>query len=375
MTKPPFIQPRFVGPRFEGHSLPLSAAKDLEAYEDLVLELAKHLYRQKNPRRARTPRGFATGFSLHIERIDDGSAMPALVAWIPGMLSETLPPEITEAKDLINSVIATEAGQSFPTNFPRDLYSYFNRIGRSLEEGEQIEWLPDSPTNKTVLTPTKRKRLVLANRETYEAEINVLGLVEELNSKSKTGTLRTRDHETIPFNYDDPFFAELRASLGSKTTYVRVKGIGVFDGNDRLGSVTEIEQIETLPHFALVSAIEALADLPTGWLEGHGSAPSSDRLNWLSNEVTRAFPESLEYPSVVPTEEGHVIFEWMRSHSRIELEFNFSENRIELYATNLNTKQFTEQPFETGQWGEAFAAIQQMEPGRSPSRKYRQPVT
>ncbi len=306
------------------------------------------------------PKGFANGFSLHIERIDDGSAMPALVARIPGMLPETLPPEITAAKDLINSVIATEAGQSFPTNFPRDLYSYFNRIGRSLEEGDQIEWLPDSPTNKTVLTPTKRKRLVLANRETYEAEITVLGFVEELNSKSKTGTLRTDEHGPIPFNYDDPFFADLRMSLGSKTTTVRVKGVGVFDGNDQLGSVTEIEQLETLPHYALVVAIDALADLPAGWLEGHGAAPSPERLNWLSNEVTRAFPESVAYPSVVPTEEGHVIFEWIRPHSRIELEFNFSKSQIELYATNLNTKDFKEQSFGTGQWSEAFAVVQQL---------------
>ncbi len=360
MTRTPFIQPRFVGPRFEGHSLPLSAAKDLAAYEDLVLELAKHLYKERNPGRARIPKGFANGFSLHIERIDDGSAMPAIEARMPGMFPEALPPEIIEAKDLINSVIATEAGQPFPTDFPRNLYSYFNRIGRSLEEGEQIEWLPDSPTNKTVLTPTKRKRLVLANRETYEAEAHALGVVEELNSKNKTGTLRTQDHDTLPFSYDDPFFAELKESLGSKTTHVRVKGIGVFDGNDRLCSVTEIEQLESLPHYALVSAIDALADLPAGWLEGQGVAPGGENLNWLSNEVGRTFPDSLTYPSVVPTEEGHVIFEWILPHARIELEVNFSEDQLELYATNLNTKQFTERSFGKGQWSEAFAAIRQL---------------
>ncbi len=133
-TQAPFIQPRFVGPRFEGHTLPLSAAKDLAAYEELVLELAKHLFRPKNPDRVRLPKGFANGFSLHIERIDDGSAKPAPVAMmLAGQLFNDLPAEITEAKDLINSVIATDAGQPFPTAFPKHHYSYFNRIGRSLE--------------------------------------------------------------------------------------------------------------------------------------------------------------------------------------------------------------------------------------------------
>ena len=94
MIKEPFIQPRFVGPRFDEHTLPISVAKDLAAYEELVLELAKHLVRQKH---GRVKKGFAQGFSLHIERIDDGSAKPALVAMMLGALLPGLPPEIVEA--------------------------------------------------------------------------------------------------------------------------------------------------------------------------------------------------------------------------------------------------------------------------------------
>ena len=358
MTQEAFIQPRFVGPRFEGHTLPLSDAKDLAAYEELVLELAKHLFRQKQKDRIRVPKGFAAGFSLHIERIDDGSAKPALVAMLLGaQLISSLPPEITEARDLINSVIATDANQTFPAAFPKDYYSYFNRIGRSLEEGEHIEWVPDSPTNKTVLTPTKRKRLVLAHRETYEAEVKTVGVVEELDAKKKTGTLRTLDQEAIAFVFDDPFFADLKEALGNHVIHARVKGIGVFDVNDRLISIIEIEQLECLPHFKLVSAIDALSSLPNGWLEGNGIAPKSDDINWLTNEVAKSFPESLEHPSVAPTEEGHVIFEWIRPHARVELEINFADQRLEIFSTNLRTNQFVEETFGVKQWAEAFGKV------------------
>lgn len=358
MNQEAFIQPRFVGSRFEGHTLPLSAAKDLAAYEELVLELAKHLFRLKQKDRIRVPKGFAAGFSLHIERIDDGSAMPALVATMLGaQLFSSLPPEITEAKDLINAVIATDACQMFPASFPKDFYSYFNRIGRSLEEGEHIEWVPDSPTNKTVLTPTKRKRLVLAHRETYEAEVKAVGLVEELDAKKKTGTLRTLDQEAIAFVFDDPFFADLKEALGNQVIHARVKGIGVFDVNDRLSSIIEIEQLECLPHFKLVSAIDALSSLPNGWLEGNGIAPKSEDINWLTNEVAKSFPESLEHPSAAPTEEGHVIFEWIRPHARVELEVNFADQRLEIYSTNLRTNQFVEETFSLKQWAEAFGKV------------------
>ena len=359
MTQEPFIQPRFVGPRFEGHTLPLSAAKDLAAYEELVLELAKHLFRQKNQDRVRLPKGFANGFSLHIQRIDDGSAKPALVAMmLAGQLFSTLPAEITEAKDLINSVIATEAGQPFPAAFPKDHYSYFNRIGRSLEEGEFIEWLPDSPTNKTVLTPTKRKRLVLAHRETYQAEVNVVGSVEELDAKKKTGTLRTLDNEPVTFVFDDPFFSDLKDALGNPVLHARVRGVGVFDVNDRLGSITEIEQLECLPHYRLVSGIDKLSALADGWLEGRGVAPKPDDLTWLGNEMAKSFPESLAYPSVAPSEEGNVILEWILPHARIELEVNFADKKLELYASNITPDGFVEESFGIDQWQQAFEQVE-----------------
>lgn len=359
MTMEPFIQPRFVGPRFAGHTLPLSAAKDLAAYEELVLELAKHLFRRKH---GRMKKGFAQGFSLHIERIDDGSAKPALVAMMLGSLFSDLPPEIVEAKDLINSVIATEAGQPFPPDFPMDFYSYFNRIGRSLDEGESIEWQPDSSVNKTVLTPVKRKRLVLAHKETYEAEVEVVGVVENLDapqhSPKKMGMLRTLEKEQVSFVVPDPFFNnELKQALGNARLPVRLKGIGVFDMNDRLTEVTELDQLETLPHYRLVSAIEALAVLRDGWLEGQGVAPDSGNLNWLANEVTKNFPDSLEYPAVVPAEDGNVVLEWIKPHARIELEVNFGGRQLELYASDLKTDRFVEETFPQDGWKQALERV------------------
>ena len=115
--------------------------------------------------------------------------------------------------------------------------------------------------------------------------------------------------------------------------------------------------IDVLPHGALVAAVDALRALPAGWLEGHGIAPEPANLRWLANEVVEAFPDALADPSVAPTEEGHVIFEWIRPEARVELEFNFGERRIELYATNLRTGEFVEESFVIDECDQAFARV------------------
>jgi hypothetical protein len=138
---------------------------------------------------------------------------------------------------------------------------------------------------------------------------------------------------------------------------VSLKGIGVFDLDDRLTAITEIEQLELLPHLELVGGIEALLELQDGWLEGGGKAPDPERLSWLMNEMVRAFPADLEYPAVVPTEDGNVVLEWIRPHARIELEVNFADEQLELYATNLKTDQFVEETYPQDGWADAFGKI------------------
>lgn len=82
--KTTFLQPRFDGARFAEHTLPVEVARDLAAYETLVVELAKHLYLHDHPERQRVIRGFSAEFNLHIERVEDGSTKPVLVLGFAG---------------------------------------------------------------------------------------------------------------------------------------------------------------------------------------------------------------------------------------------------------------------------------------------------
>lgn len=97
-----------------------------------------------------------------------------------------------------------------------------------------------------------------------------------------------------------------------------------------------------------------------GWLEGGGVAPKPDNLKWLSNAVAHSFPESLKSPSVAPTEDGNIIFEWIFPHARIELEVNFADKKLELYATHIKSNDFVEREFGIDQWKETFAHVEEL---------------
>lgn len=357
MAKEPFIQPRFVGLRFDESTLPLSAAKDLVAYEELIAELAKHLYLAKNTDRKRVPKGFADGFHLHLEKVDSGSARPLLALVMAGTLVNPLPTEFAEAKALVNEVIATGEADKLPVAFPKELYSYFNRIGRSLEPGESLEWTPDNTVNASALTPAKRKRLALAVGATYEAEVDIVGQVFTLNTEKTEGQLRTGDNEKVSFEFDQSFLGELKEALGNRILYAHIQGVGVFDVNDKLKSIKEIEYLDIVPHYTLVSAIDDLSNLKDGWLEGRGVALSRLNLERLSDYLVESFPFGIDYPAVVPTEEGNVSLEWIRPAARVELEVNFSENRLELFASDIDADTFVEEYFALEDWAGAFGKI------------------
>ena len=55
--KTEFLKPRLVGTRFEEHSIPVEVLKDWTAFEGLIVQAARWLYLEENPKRKRMPRG------------------------------------------------------------------------------------------------------------------------------------------------------------------------------------------------------------------------------------------------------------------------------------------------------------------------------
>jgi hypothetical protein len=67
-----FAKLRLTGGRFEGDGMPVEALVELVAYEQLVVGVAKELFRREHSGRQRLPRGFAERLQLRLRTVERG---------------------------------------------------------------------------------------------------------------------------------------------------------------------------------------------------------------------------------------------------------------------------------------------------------------
>ncbi len=308
--KSEFVQPRFEGTRFAEHTLPLDVARDLVAYETLLVELAKHLYLKDHPDRQRVPKGFAADFHLHLERVDDGSARPMLALVTAGVLALGAGANVyfERARELIVECIGASEGQ-LPADFPRELLVHFNQVGRSLHADERME-LTGASGQPAVLTPERRKKLVLAADTVYERPIELAGTIIEAHWEKSSFQLRPKAGQPIVVPMPDSFHAQARAYGGRPRHQVVVKGIGAYDSWENLVKVVSVDSLEIQPDYQLANRFDELRNLPDRWHDGQGKVPDREKLDEVAARMIGHYPEKLLLPAIVPTPEGNLLLEW-----------------------------------------------------------------
>ncbi len=360
--KSEFLKPRFTGARFDEHTLPVDVARDLAAYEELVIELAKRLWLGDHLGRERVPRGFEKGFSLHLEgMVEDGSAKPLLSCVVAGApaLQGGNKVYFEQARDLIaDCVSASAAGQTLPAKFPKDLLDHFNVFGRALREGEALE-LP-RVGGAAQLTPERRKQLVLDAQRVYSKDVELTGYVGEIDWEKQTFRLRLDTGSAVTVPLPEHFRELARQAGGREHMRVLIKGVGVFDAYDHLQKLAETQHLELQPNQALADQMDELAALEDGWFEGRGKAPDKDQLAWATDRLVASFPESLPFPHVGPTPEGGLFLEWIRKPWRISAEILLPSHQCELQATHTATGKTLDKDCDLDQanaWPEFYAFV------------------
>ena len=313
----PFVIPQFVGERFEQHGLPVSVAADLAAYEALLIEVAKHLYLKDHPERQRVPKGF-TGVHLDIAGIEAGSVKPVLrlvsamvvssqLALLDGVADDKR--YFLAARDLIAECVAAPIN-ALPEGFPKKLLTHFNRLGRSLKEGEILRFASRDGSEQAELTMVKRRQLVLAAGKVYEREVDLCGFIEEVDWGKSSLRLRLDDGSAATVPMSDDFSELARQSGGKSRDRAFIKVIALYDSWERLQKVLSVDAVEVIRNYELAACFENLEQIQDGWFEGAGKAPNKERLREMARILIDYFPENVPLPAIVPTQDGNLLLEW-----------------------------------------------------------------
>ena len=334
-----FWRLRMCGARFEDGGIPLQVLSDLGALREMVLEVAKGRYLAKNPDRQRAPRGFADKIDLRLTGIDKGSAMAVInftttetEALLPGMSPQYLD-YLLWARDAIAQSVASASGNGNTSSdqiLPKPLLAYFNRVGRSLHEGESIEFPMPNGSAPAQLTPETRRLLIQRSEMTeFTLETTLRGRVPEADQGKMTFELEQiygkKIVASIPEQYREVIINAFKGY--QKNHRILVEGIGRYDHRDRLYGVETIEQVTPLDPLDVPARLDELRKMQDGWLDGGGKAPSHQGLGWLSASFQQNFPDELPLPHLYPTPEGGIEAEWSLGKHSIILEFHLDTHR------------------------------------------------
>ena len=331
-----FIRPRLIGPRFEDGEMPLEFLGDLAALREMVIDVARWRFFQKNPGRARAPKGLES-VSFNLAGVEKGSATPLITVSNPvGQPAREWLLYMEDARDSILDVIASGGvNGDAPLRLESPHLAHFNQLGRSLRDDEEMEFRVPGRL-PTRLTPGIRRALLSKAMwgETTELEADQIvvlrGFVPEMDQHDSTFELHLLDGRkmVVPFQ-EQHFDTVINAFMGYKeNAQVVFRGIGKYGRGNRLVDVKQAE-VSLFDPLDVSARLAEFKDMKDGWFEGEGTAPSIDGLDWLASAFERRYASDVPSPYLYPMPEGGIRAEWSFGANAIVLEIDLSEHAAE----------------------------------------------
>lgn len=333
------IELRFTGGRFESHVLPFSFLKELAAFEELLYEIGKKQFLDQHPDRQRVPRNFRQRFKLVATEIKPGSVSINIRSELDvqsnqvSLMEHTL---IGDAFDWMRDIIAHP--EDADEKLPPAAIAPFEQFGSGLHDDEAILFMNGSADTSPRLTQKKRRQILLKNTTNQVSTRNTinLGCVVKADGPARTIDVDFNGHK-ITLKLSKNKLEELNITIAElNEVWVRVEGLGRFDQNERLLDIEDLMNIEKLESDDPIVQTLELQTLKDGWLDGEGRAPTNDVIR-IAMETIDTLPDDAPVPTVFPTGDGGILFEWLLDRWDISLEFDPDTQRASWHQYHLDT--------------------------------------
>ncbi len=240
----------FRGGRFEDHGIDLDVLPELLQYKQLLVEVAKELWRRVNPDRERLPKNFEDSLLLRFYEVQPNCATIPLERELEDekiQLWES-EDELDDAVELVARTIdAAGKDEPLPDAFPKHLISLFQGYGKTLRDDEWIEHRPARWETTVRYDTNVRLRLTRWATAAYEDFIDVIGEVTMARVSRPRMALQLPDGREVeaPFRPQDED-AITTALKDHETARLRVIGRGQFTSEGLVQKIIEIQDVNLL---------------------------------------------------------------------------------------------------------------------------------
>lgn len=343
MPKGSFLQLRLAGDRFSDHSVPFDTLLGIAQFKALIVEASRLEYLKHQKHRKRIPRGFSQAVELKLTSIEAGSAQVGIGLELSGTQSLIANQESYFARGrdrLIRTIQKAGNGEKMEgVEVSRKMSNGFDLIAKILEDGEELHVIrPNGIANereRAVFTKeiAARLRNTSAYDEEVSADIEACGYISELNQENNT--LQLRLHDGARFN--PSISAELLdTALDVFNGYRRglqahFRGTGLKNAAGRIVGINKITHLHIMDDPLNIShQLDNIRKLSNGWLDGEGTAPSYDGINWIESKLHRYIPNDFPPIYLYPTETGGILIEWSIESNEASIEVDL-ESRIGIW--------------------------------------------
>ena len=340
-TETEFLKPKLIGSRFSGHSIPLEVLRDLAVLEEMIIDITKWKYLEDNPDRVRFPRGLTDKISINLVDITDGSAIPVIELNInDNQLFSDHQQYFNEARDAIVDAIESASNNTNITDFlPPNLLAYFDRLGRSLRNDEEIEFSNSNNQKTAHLNKTTRRKLVLSSQvQKITEEIDLAGSIPEADQARMKFEFQVLGGPKVIAPIESQHLDTIiEAFRKYKDGYkIRVRGVGIYDRSNKLQEIESIDHLNILDPLDVSTRIYEISMLKDGWHNEEGKAFSESNLSYITTGFDR-YPDDLPLPYIFPTLDNGISIEWSINSHEISLELDFDSSKAEWHNLNITS--------------------------------------
>ena len=343
MNESPDIEPEvldihYTGRRFDRMSVPLNMLADLTTLNDLILDLACEIYRERN-HTSRVPRNFRDRHVLNLKSISKGSTILGITpcqhqsqmalsnyGCVCGNVS-------TDENECVNSAIEIliEFIRTGESNFEGIIIPRFKSLGSRLKDDESMGF-NFRGCNAEYNQKTRQK--LMGEKTDYKTYETLYGKVTEVDTFRKSFKLSLASNPDKRQDFQLKNLGDENQPMELGTLLQRNMAItGEFNvKNGSLDNVS-IDDYQILEERDVGYRLRELSGLEGGWGEtGREASPNKEMIQKLI-DLYDEFGSEMRYPLIFPTPDGNLQFEW-DSDDLLELDLNLSNLKGTLYVSD-----------------------------------------